>query len=206
MRLFVFIIVVAFGISSVLSDECVCRKCQETFAKKMQQINGDFLTTDQLVTVQDDAAGMYYNGQSLPEIAKFLKKEQNKYMDSSQINKIADITNRISKILGNTENTAKLIELAMNITLNFIVGDKAQVDQKVAEVKATSNDIGIAKQEMCRLIFTLYTPEKRQQLAKQVLEHISQDKRAQIRDILGEIFRVDDIDINNISTASSNVF
>lgn len=156
--------------------------------------------------VQDDAAGMYFNGQSLPEIAKFLKKEQNKYMTSSQINKVADITNRISNILGSTENTAKLIELAMNITLNFIVGDKAQVDQKIAEVKATSNDIGVAKQEMCRLIFTLYTPEKRQQLAKQVLEHISQDKRAQIRDILGEVFKVDDIDINNIGTASSNVF
>uniref|UniRef100_A0AC35EWP3 Uncharacterized protein n=1 Tax=Panagrolaimus sp. PS1159 TaxID=55785 RepID=A0AC35EWP3_9BILA len=206
MRLSIFIVVVAFGISVVLSDECVCRKCQEMLAKKMQQINGDFLSTDQLVSVQDDAAGMYFNGQSLQEIAKFLKKEQNKYMTSSQINKVADITNRISNILGSTENTAKLIELAMNITLNFIVGDKAQVDQKIAEVKATSNDIGVAKQEMCRLIFTLYTPEKRQQLAKQVLEHISQDKRAQIRDILGEVFKVDDIDINNIGTASSNVF
>ena len=149
---------------------------------------------------------MYYNGQSLPEIAKFLKKEQNKYMDSSQINKVADITNRISNILGNSEKTAQLIELAMNITLNFIVGDKAQVDQKLAEVKATSNDIGIAKQEMCRLIFTLYTPEKRQELAKQIIAHVTPAKRAQIRDILGEVFKVDDIDINSIPEASSDIF
>lgn len=148
---------------------------------------------------------MYLRGESLENIARYLKNSQASYCTSEQMNTIADMTDKLNRIIGSPEKTAELVNLTFSESLNFINNDKAELDQLLQQKRAEGLSDDLLKREMCRFIVQRYTKEKRQEIAKRILAYITPEHREEIRNLLNPVMKLDDIDINDVATTPSGM-
>ncbi|KAE9554764.1 hypothetical protein FO519_002025 [Halicephalobus sp. NKZ332] len=192
---FLFFFVSAFAADSATSTDCYVK-----LANIMINLNGNFFTSDQIQRLIGDMGNMYYDGVPLPEICTYLRNQQATYCTSEQMNTIADITKKITDIVGSSQRTAQLFNISFSEALDFIKADQTQLDQMVAKEKSEGAPKDTVLRDMCRFICQKYTPEKRAEIAKRILGYITPEHRQAIQSLLTTVINLDGIDINNVGT------
>ncbi|KAI6203834.1 hypothetical protein M3Y94_00602500 [Aphelenchoides besseyi] len=187
MKLLILCVLVSFVVFTVAADtngdNPALAECAQKFAEKVQALCGQFFDIDQIQDIMQQMFDLYYKeGKTIREIMDYYNANyRNVGLDPDQVDEITSVYTNVQEILGGVDEAEKLRQKAMDVGLEFVKDDQAQVDETIKGLKTSGASEADAETAVCQQVFTMTTAQKKIMLEQKLFALVPADKLEAIK-------------------------